>query len=138
MNAPSPDEIAEAERWLREAGEELDVARLLAGHEEVPARAACFHAHLCAEKALKALAIRRGVTVPPIHDLVELAELLSPSDRSRFEPDDLDSLNPWTIEGRYPANLFDVASERVRGLVTAAERVMSAAHAAFAKAEDNR
>ncbi|MBI2168495.1 MAG: hypothetical protein HYU28_03195 [Actinobacteria bacterium] len=55
-------------------------------------------------------------------------------DRDRFAPDDLDSLNPWSIEGRDPADMADVASERIRGLVTAAERVARSAREAFGEA----
>lgn len=65
-------EQAEADRWQREADEEFSAAEVLALRDDVPGRAAGFHAHLAAEKALKALLIRRDVVVRRIHDLVEL------------------------------------------------------------------
>lgn len=40
MNGPSPEERAEADRWLREAGEELAVAERSASDEELPERVA--------------------------------------------------------------------------------------------------
>jgi len=52
--------VAEARRWFGEADEEPLVATVLAGNEQVPARAACFHSHLAAEKSLKAMVILRG------------------------------------------------------------------------------
>lgn len=70
MNDPA--ELAEADRWQREADEELRTAEVIAAHDEIPGRVAGFHAHLAAEKALKALLIRRDVGVRRIHDLVEL------------------------------------------------------------------
>lgn len=61
MNEQPPEAIDEARRWLGEASEELDVADVLAAETKLPARAACFHAHLAAEKALKGLLIARDV-----------------------------------------------------------------------------
>lgn len=97
MNVPSPDELVEAERWLEEAGQELAVATLIASAPELPGRVVCFHAHLAAEKALKALQIRRGILVRKVHNLVELLRELPANDQGRFEHNDLNLLNPWTI-----------------------------------------
>ena len=117
----------EASRWLREAGEELGVARYLADGEGVPARAACFHAHLAAEKALKALVLHAGGGFPRIHDLVQLEAMLALDQRPLVSSDDLDLLNPWAVEVRYPADLAEAAAERVSEVVEAASRVVSAA-----------
>ena len=65
-------EQAEARRWEREAREELRAAQEIAEHGEIPGRVAGFHAHLAAEKAMKALLIRRGVVLRRIHDLVAM------------------------------------------------------------------
>lgn len=89
MTAPSPEENGEARRWLGEANEELTVARILADDTRAPARAACFHAHLAAEKAIKALLIERGIVVPRSHDLPGLAQLLPEDDQDRFATQDL-------------------------------------------------
>jgi HEPN domain-containing protein len=99
-----PENVAEAKRWLHEAAEELQVANVLASDERLPARAVCFHAHLAAEKAMKALLIVRGTVLKHSHDLA--------------------SLDPWMIEGRYPADLADSAPAEVRDLVAAARRVV--------------
>jgi len=80
MSAP-PEAVAEARRWFGEADEELLVATVLAGNEQVPARAACFHSHLAAEKSLKAMVILRGVLLPKSHDLIRLVQLLPVDDR---------------------------------------------------------
>jgi HEPN domain-containing protein len=126
----SPRQTAdEAWRWLGEAHEELTVAEVLVSNEQLPARAACFHAHLAAEKALKALLLRREVTLKRSHDLALLAGMLDADDATSFDVDDLAGLNPWTIEGRYPADLADSASSDVKDLVAAARRVVAAAAA---------
>jgi hypothetical protein len=49
MTEPRP-ELGEAERWRREADEELRAAQVVAEHPELPDRVAGFHAHLAAEK----------------------------------------------------------------------------------------
>lgn len=132
MSGPSPEELVEADRWLREAGEELDVASYVLGAPHLPGRVVCFHAHLAAEKALKSLQIRRGVVVRKTHNLLEIAEELPDADQSRFEPGDLDLLNPWTIGGRYPANLEDVDMELGGRVLAATERVLAAVREATA------
>jgi HEPN domain-containing protein len=133
MSATPPEPADEARRWLGEAREELTVAEVLAGNEQLPARAACFHAHLAAEQALKALLLRRKVTLKRSHDLALLAGMLDANDVALFGVDDLADLNPWTIEGRYPADLADSASSGVKDLVVAACRVVAAAAVASAE-----
>lgn len=125
MNVPSPDELVEAERWLEEAGQELAVATLIASAPELPGRVVCFHAHLAAEKALKALQIRRGILVRKVHNLVELLRELPANDQGRFEHNDLNLLNPWTIDGRYPADQGEVDERLAIEVLEAAKRVVS-------------
>ena len=45
--------------------------------------------------------------------------------------DDLVELNPWTIEGRYPADLSDLSAAAVVDLVARARRVVPAVDAAL-------
>lgn len=110
MSDQPPEVLDEARRWLGEANEELTVAEVLAGDDRLPARVACFHAHLAAEKALKALLVARGVELKRSHDLAYLRDMLEAKDAGLFEVVDLAALNPWTIEGRYPADLTDSAA----------------------------
>ena len=132
MTEPPPDLVAaEARRWLGEAGEELRIARYLSNDDTLPARAACFHAHLTAEKALKAVLIQRGVPLRRLHDLIALQRMLPSVEQQRFSNSDLDELNPWTIEGRYPADLGDVATARIARLLDAADRVLNSAQTAI-------
>lgn len=55
MSGPSPEELAEADGWLREAKEEFAVAAHVHSDSQLPSRVVCFHAHLAAEKALKSI-----------------------------------------------------------------------------------
>lgn len=131
MTDPQP-ELDPASGWLREAGEELRAAEVVAAHDELPDRVAGFHAHLAAEKALKAVLIRVGVEVPRIHDLVGLHRLLPASVQDRFGASDLEVLNPWMIEGRYPADLPDSDRSLIEETLAAARRVVDAASAGSA------
>lgn len=124
-----PSEKDPASRWRREASEELRAAEVVAAHGEVPDRVAGFHAHLAAEKALKSLLIERGIEMPRIHDLVGLHRLLPETDQRRFEAADLEVLNPWTIEGRYPADLPDVDDSVLYETLAAARRILDAVSA---------
>ena len=80
-----PEELNEADRWLREAKEELAVATHVHSGSQLPSRVVCFHAHLAAEKALKSLQIRRGVLVRKIRNLAQLVRELPEEDRGRFD-----------------------------------------------------
>jgi HEPN domain-containing protein len=115
----------EARRWLREADEELAVARALRERADLPPRAACLHAPLSAEKAIKAALIERAVTLRRSHDLFEIVGLLPDDDAALIDEGDLELLNPWAIEGRYPADLGDVTADRVDAVVAAAGRVVT-------------
>jgi HEPN domain-containing protein len=127
MSEPSPDEVEEARRWLGEAEEELVVVEVLLADKRSPVRAACFHAHLAAEKALKALVIFRAVPLPKSHDLARLLQLLPPADASQLVRSDLVRLSPWTIEGRYPADLTEPSDDEVRSLAAASKQVVETA-----------
>lgn len=101
------------------------MAEIIASHAEIPDRVAGFHAHLAAEKALKCLLLERSVSMPRIHDLIGLHRLLPVDDQARFDEDDLEFLNPWTIEGRYPADIADDVD--LDGVLAAAGRVVEIA-----------
>jgi hypothetical protein len=48
-----------------------------------------------------------------------------------WDPQDLDLLYPWSVEGRYPARTGDVTTRIAASVVDAAERVVSAIEAAL-------
>ncbi len=118
----------EAVRWLSQAHGDLAGAQVIDASEGVPARLACFLAHLAGEKALKACLIHSGRDPMRTHDLLKLQGLMPVEVASRFDPSDLDTLNPWTIEGRYPDDLDAAAAAEARICIEAAERVIRAAN----------
>ncbi len=124
MSAPTPDELVEAQRWLREAREEMVAAQAMTTHDEVPGRIPCFLAHLAAEKAIKALLIAHGVVLVRTHDLRELVAMAPPESVGRLADDDLSLLNLWSIKGRYPEDHPDVSPATATTVLGAAERVV--------------
>lgn len=132
MNELPDTSAGEALRWLTHAGEELLAARRIATDPDLPPRIACFLSHLAAEKALKAHLIAGEVPFPKTHDLADL-QALAPRDSELDVADaDLRLLNPWTIEGRYPADLPDATRAQAESCIEAAERVIGAVHSTIA------
>lgn len=119
----------EAVRWLSQAHGDLAGAQVIDASEGVPARLACFLAHLAGEKAMKACLIHTGRDPMRTHDLLKLHGSMPLAVSSGFDPNDLDALNPWTIEGRYPDDLDAAAATEARICIEAAERIIRAANA---------
>lgn len=64
MSAPPEANLAEAQRWLGWAREDLTLAEHIAADPDVVRRGACMWAQQAAEKALKAMLIARGFDPP--------------------------------------------------------------------------
>lgn len=91
--------------WVRKAEGDFKAAELLGRRVREPAlrEIACFHAHQCAEKYLKAYLIACRVHFPKTHDLEALAKLCAAAE-PRFG-----TLLPWamrlngySVDIRYP------------------------------------
>jgi HEPN domain-containing protein len=123
----SPDRDPSHPRsWLRRARSNLARARLLAGQPEVLYEDLCFDAQQAVEKALKAVLVQRGVTVPKTH---ALAELLTRVETSGFEvPAEIQEatlLTPYAVEARYPGLWEEVTPADHEEAVRVAERVVA-------------
>ena len=118
------DPLREASRWLAQAEVDLEAARHLS--PRFPALA-CFHAQQAAEKALKAVLIKRGISIRKTHDLEELHRLVG----GDFEPsaEELAPLTPYAVQSRYPDWPVQPAptDEDVRRAIDAADRALASA-----------
>ena len=109
MSLSPRDRADGAGRWLRWADEDLALAGHTAADSGVVARGACLWAHQAAERALKAPLILRDIDPPRLHDLDRLAQRLPRDESSDFAAIDLPELTRWSIVGRHPADLDELA-----------------------------
>ena len=93
--------MADPNDWLTESDEDLETARVLIDRSIY--KQACFHAQQSAEKALKAVLLKRTGRIPRIHDLPALLAQLRRADPSI--PDHgsaVQTLDPYYMLARYP------------------------------------
>lgn len=119
-----PRLIAEAERWMRFAVEDLDQARTLARGGSP--RQVCFSAQQAAEKALKAVLVFNGLPVPRTHDLDLVARLIPPGWSCAAVSADLTWLSRWATFTRYPGDWPEGMPGDATKAVAEASQVLSA------------
>jgi len=110
--------------WINRAESSLAQAR--ARNSEVYFEDLCFSAHQAAEKALKALLLRRVGQFPYVHDIGELLRLLK--DAGEMIPDDLwkaKGLTDYAVETRYPGLFEPVTEEEYQEAVALAARCVA-------------
>ena len=125
----------DARRWLRQAENDLAVARLIL--REGFFAQACFMSHQVAEKALKALAYNRGDRFVTGHSLIDLLSTLVTTYKQLAEHTKLaKALDRYYVPTRYPDALpgsvpFEVyddedeAREAVEGAAAVVETARS-------------
>ncbi len=126
------DSRSDAERWLRQAENDLEFGRLAL--RECFFAQACFIAQQSAEKALKSLAYAAGERVVLGHSLVELSARLRTHLPAIAELLELAGiLDQYYVATRYPNGLpggtpFEAFSQRqAREAIEAAERFLALA-----------
>jgi HEPN domain-containing protein len=71
-----------------------------------------------------------ATAAPKIHGLNQLLRCYSGAAAPAADPDDLDLLDPWVIDGRYAADLPDLGRSDADELLRAAQRVVDAVRSA--------
>jgi HEPN domain-containing protein len=117
--------------WLRFAQDDLGAARLLLTDTRLPARMACFHAQQAAEKALKALLVHGRVQFRKTHDLAVLVALLTETEQSALVEIDVQRLQQWAVDVRYPADLPDITVMDAFEIVVIADNIVSVVESAL-------
>lgn len=92
------------EAWLVTAGDDLEAIRALRGNPQLTAVVA-FHAQQCVEKCRKAVAEERMGTVPRVHDLRRLWEVVADQFSCMLNLDVLRELTDVYTDCRYPGDL---------------------------------
>lgn len=111
------------QKWFKKAEEDEFAGRLILESKQFPAPS-CFHFQQMAEKYLKGLLVFHNKPFPKTHDLLELETLLL-----EVEPGintihgDLEFLNPYGIETRYPGNYPEVTLDEAQMAYDSALRV---------------
>jgi len=99
------------EAWLVKAGDDLEAIRALRSNPQLTAVVA-FHAQQCVEKCLKAVAEERMGTVPRVHDLRRLWEVIAHQFPHGLNLDVIRELTDVYTDCRYPGDLGLLPSGR--------------------------
>jgi HEPN domain-containing protein len=93
-------------QWIEKAEHDLRNAEhtLTLRDEDCPFDTVCFHAQQCVEKYLKGWLSSRRLDIPRSHDLVVLLNLALADGFLGLSPHDIQPLNRYTIEARYPGD----------------------------------
>jgi HEPN domain-containing protein len=123
MNDRPPPESPQA--WLERARSDLALARAALRLPDVLLEDACFHTQQCAEKALKALLLARGIPFPRTHVVETLLDLLGASGLT--VPANVDEalvLSQYAVETRYPGAWEPVSEQEARLALKVADHVL--------------
>ncbi len=120
---PEPSRPDDPEAWLRRARSNLLHAK--ARTPGVYLEDLCFDAQQAAEKALKAVLVRRGVRFPYVHDLATLVTLVEQAGE-KVPPAvrEAGRLTRFAVIARYPAVSEPVTDEDYRRALGIAEAVV--------------
>ncbi len=109
--------------WLKKANKDLEGAKVLS-REDIN-DLAVYHAHQCAEKALKSFLAFKLCSIQKSHDLVVLTEQCYHYDQSFEELRSIvESLNPFGILMRYPSDRPDPDQNITQNAIKKAETVL--------------
>ena len=123
MKLPERYPADDPREWLNHARSDLALAqnRIPDTHLEH----FCFHAQQAAEKAIKALMIRRDIEFPYTHDLARLLTLLEESGENiPHAIRDVEALTHYAVSTRYPTFDGTVSEQDYSEAIETAEAVL--------------
>jgi HEPN domain-containing protein len=100
--------------------------------EDCPFDTVCFHAHQCTEKSLKGLLVAYAIDFPKTHDLVILLRLARSAGLAKVEIDEVQPLNRYAVEARYPGNWEPITRQEAEEAFAMARKVREAVLERFA------
>jgi len=117
----------ELKHWVEKAEHDLRNAEyVLTLKDDCPTDTVCFHAQQCAEKYLKVLLISRLTDFPKTHDLVLLLNLLGGAESLGLYLRDIQPLNRYSVEARYPGDWNPIDMDEATRAVTQAQAIRNA------------
>jgi HEPN domain-containing protein len=125
------DVVRQVQQWIEKAEHDLCNAEhtLTIRDDECPFDTVCFHAQQCVEKYLKSWLISQRRDVPRSHDLVVLLNLALVAGFRGAGPQDVQPLNRYTIEARYPGDWDPIDRLEAEQAVAMAQRFREAVRA---------
>ncbi len=128
MNGQPEERLRLVRQWVEKADHDLQNAEhtLTLHDDECPFDTVCFHAQQCAEKYLKGWLVYHDVDFPRTHDLVILLRLADGAGLRGASLGDVQPLNRYTIEARYPGDWEPIERPEAEEAVTLAHRVVTA------------
>lgn len=128
-----PDDPRE---WLNRAYSNLTMAKR--DVEGVYLEDLCFLTQQAAEKAIKALLIKRGVEFPYVHDLAQLLTLLERAGQEIPEPvREAEKLTRFAVLTRYPGLMSPIKPEEYKQAMVVAKQVVQWAKSLISCDTDN-
>jgi HEPN domain-containing protein len=123
-----PRDVArQARQWIEKADHDLrNAEHTLTIFDDCPFDTVCFHAQQCVEKYLKGWLASRRLNSPRSHDLVVLLNLAVTGGLCGVSANDVQPLNRYTIEARYPGDWDPIDRPEAERAVAAARRVRDA------------
>ena len=124
-----PRDVApQVRQWVEKAEHDVRNAEhtLTIPDEDCPFDTVCFHAQQCVEKYLKGWLASRRLDVPRSHDLVVLLNLALAAGFQGASPQDVQPLNRYTIEARYPGDWDPIDRTEAEQAVATARRIRKA------------
>ena len=112
--------------WLKRARSDLELGRAALRTAGVVPEDACFHAQQCAEKALKALLMKREIPFPRTHALEVLLDLLKM--HGMVVPSGVDEayqLSQYAVQTRYPGEWEPATKTEAREALERAALVLA-------------
>jgi HEPN domain-containing protein len=133
MTAQPEEQLLRVRQWMEKADHDLQNAEhtLTLHDDDCPFDTVCFHAQQCAEKYLKGWLVYRNVDFPRTHDLVVLARQAEGAGLRGTSLGDVQPLNRYTIEARYPGDWEPIERPEAEQAVTLARRLRAAVRALF-------
>jgi len=112
------------ERWLIKAENDLRTAETILAIDNPITDTACFHAHQCAEKSLKAFLTHYNVYVEKTHDLTRLVEICCKIDPEvQTMRGSAGTLAKFAVASRYPDDWREIPLEEAKQATGDARKV---------------
>jgi len=118
--------------WLSNAYADLAIARIPLPQGGLYEHL-CFHAQQAAEKSLKAVLLKMGVSFPFTHSLQALIDLLPAGAARSLVPTDVVDLSPYAVTTRYPGESEPVTEAEYRDALRLAESAVTWAESILAQ-----